>query len=108
MTTTGNKKYKVLIPTAGTGSRLEDLTKYLNKSLVSIENKPILARIIEMFPKNAEFVIALGYKGSLVKQFLTLAYPDRTFFYTTVEKFEGEGSGLGLTFYILFLRHNNH
>ncbi len=97
MTTTGNRRYKVLIPTAGTGSRLEDLTKYLNKSLVSIENKPILARIIEMFPENAEFVIALGYKGELVKQFLTLAYPDRTFFYATVEKYEGEGSGLGLT-----------
>ena len=58
---TETKKYKVLIPTAGIGSRLDNLTKYLNKSLVSVQNKPIIARIIEMFPEETEFVIALGY-----------------------------------------------
>ena len=96
MTITENK-YKVLIPTAGTGERLKDLTKYLNKSLVSIANKPVLSRIIDMFPENCEFVIALGYKGDLVKQYLSLAHPDRVFYFSTVEKFEGEGSGLGLS-----------
>ncbi len=90
-------KYKVLIPTAGIGARLKDLTKYLNKSLVGIGNKPVISRIIEMFPKTCEFVIALGYKGDLVKQYLSLAHPDRVFYFSTVEKFEGEGSGLGLS-----------
>lgn len=97
MTTKGTKKYKVLIPTAGIGSRLNDLTKYLNKSLVSIQNKPVISRIIEMFPSETEFVVALGYKGDLVKQFLTLAYPNRKLYFSTVEKYQGEGSGLGLT-----------
>ena len=98
MTTTETKqKYKVLIPTAGIGSRLCDLTKYLNKSLVSVGNKPVISRIIDMFPENVEFVIALGYKGDLVKQFLSLAYPNRHFEFSTVEKYDGDGSGLGLT-----------
>ena len=97
MTITDKKPFKVLIPTAGIGSRLDDLTKYLNKSLVSIENKPVISRIIDMFPDNTEFVIALGYKGDLVRQFLSIAYPDRKFYFATVEKYEGKGSGLGLS-----------
>ncbi len=97
MTTTDKKSYKVLIPTAGTGSRLGNLTRYLNKSLVDISGKPAISRIIDMFDKTCEFVIPLGYKGELVKQFLELAYPKRKFYFPIVEKYEGEGSGLGLT-----------
>ena len=90
-----NKQFRVLIPTAGTGSRLGDFTKYINKSLVSVSNKPMLCYLIDQFPNNYEFVIALGYKGKLVKDFLELAYPHKNFFFATVDIFEGEGSGLG-------------
>ncbi len=93
--TTTDKTYRVLIPTAGTGSRLNELTKYLNKSLVSLENKPVISRIVDMFPENSEFVIALGYKGNLVKQFIELAYPDKKFYFGNVDIYEGKGSGLG-------------
>jgi choline kinase len=89
--------YRVCIPTAGIGSRLGELTKYVNKSLVSIANRPILSHLIEQFPADAEFVIALGHKGNLVREFLDLAYPLRKFYFVEVEPFEGEGSGLGLS-----------
>lgn len=89
--------YKVLIPAAGTGSRLGGITKYLNKSLVSIANKPALSRIIEMFPNETEFVIATGYKGELIKEFISLAYPDRKVDFVDILLYEGEGSGLGLS-----------
>ena len=88
---------RVCIPTAGTGSRLKGLTKYVNKSLVGLDNRPILSHLIEQFPPDAEFVIALGHKGHLVRDFLELAYPNRTFLYSQVDPFEGEGSGLGLS-----------
>jgi NDP-sugar pyrophosphorylase family protein len=87
--------YKVFIPTAGIGSRLEKLTKNLNKSLVSIANRPILSHIIDQFPKTCDFVIALGYKGNLVKNFLLLAYPKLVFHFINVNPYEGKGSGLG-------------
>ena len=89
--------YKVCIPTAGTGSRLEGLTRHINKSLVSINNRPSICYILEKFPSDAKIVIALGYKGDLVREFLELAYPNRKFDYVKVELFEGEGSGLGLS-----------
>lgn len=89
--------YKVFIPTAGTGSRLGGITKYINKSLVSIGNVPTITRIIEMFPKGTKFVIAVGYKGDLVKEYLSLAHPDIEIEIFDVYPYEGEGSGLGLT-----------
>lgn len=89
--------YRVCIPTAGTGSRLGSLTTFINKSLVSIANRPTISHIIEQFPVDAEFVIALGHKGHLVKEFLGLAYPERQFYFADVYPFEGEGSGLGLS-----------
>jgi hypothetical protein len=89
--------YRVCIPTAGIGSRLGNLTKFINKSLVSIANRPIISHIIEQFPDDTEFVIALGYKGDLLKEFIELAYPDRTFFFSIVKPFDGPNSGLGLS-----------
>jgi len=89
--------YRVCIPCAGTGSRLGALTQFVNKSLVSIANRPALSHLIEQFPPDAEFVIALGYKGHLVREFLTLAYPNRRFFFAQVSPFEGPASGLGLS-----------
>jgi choline kinase len=89
--------YRVCIPAAGTGSRLGGLTKFLNKSLVSIANRPTLSHLIEKFPADAEFVIALGHKGHLIREFLELAYPQRRFFFAEVQPFEGHGSGLGLS-----------
>ena len=87
--------YRVVIPTAGIGARLEKLTKHVNKSLVGISNRPILSHLIDQFPNSCEFVIGLGYKGELVKEFLELAYPDRTFHFVNIDPFEGNGSGLG-------------
>jgi dTDP-glucose pyrophosphorylase len=89
--------YRVVIPTAGTGSRLKGLTKYINKSLVGIANRPTIAHLIEQFPQDCEFVIALGHKGELVRDFLELAYPDRTFFFANVDPYKGRGSGLGFS-----------
>lgn len=89
--------YRVCIPCAGTGSRLGDLTRFINKPLLSIGNRPSLSRLIEQFPPDAEFVIALGYKGNLIREFLMLAYPNRQFYFSEVSLFEGTGSGLGLS-----------
>jgi choline kinase len=88
-------EYKVLITTSGVGSRLGDLTKYTNKCLVRIGKKPAISYIVEKYPKDVDIVITIGYFGKQVKDFLTLAYPDRIFTFIDVDKFEGNGSSLG-------------
>ncbi len=88
---------RVFIPTAGTGSRLGSLTSNINKSLISINNKPVISYIIESYPKKTEFVIALGYQGSKVKEFLKLFYPKYKFIFIYIKNFSGVGSGLRLT-----------
>ncbi len=85
----------VCIPTAGTGSRLHNLTSNQNKSLITVANKPVISHIIEKFPLHTHFVIILGFKGNLVKEFLEIAYPKRNFIFTSVDLYEGPGSGLG-------------
>jgi CTP:phosphocholine cytidylyltransferase-like protein len=93
----------VLIPTSGTGSRLQKATQYTNKSLVPVGDKLAICHIIELYPEDTTFVITLGHKGDLVREFVTLAYPTRTVHFVVVENFEGPGSSLGYS--ILHAKH---
>lgn len=83
---------KVFITTSGIGSRLGRYTEYINKSMLKVGKKPVIAHIIDQYPSDFEFVITLGYKGDHIKQFLTIAYPERKFTFVNVEKYQGEGS----------------
>ena len=85
----------VLLTTSGTGSRLGNLTKYTNKSLVKIGDKLAICYIIENYDEDTEFIITLGYYGNLVIDFLKLAYPTRKFKFVNVTPFDGDGSSLG-------------
>ena len=86
--------FKVLITTSGIGSRLGEFTKYTNKTLLRIGNKPVISHIIEGYPKDTKFVVTIGYFGEQVKDFLEIAYPDRHFEFVMVDNFQGEGSSL--------------
>ena len=85
----------VIITTSGTGSRLNNLTKYTNKSLINIGDKYAICYIIENYEINTEFIITLGHHGKLVKDFLLLSYPNHNFTFITIDKYEGNGSSLG-------------
>lgn len=91
------EEYKVFIPCAGKGTRMGEQTEYLNKTLLSVGNKPVISHIVENFEDDIEIVIALGYKGDYIKQFLNLAYPEKIFTFVEIENYEGDGSGLGHT-----------
>jgi len=90
-------EYKVLIPSAGLGTRLGDLSKNINKSLLTIYTKPVISYIIEKFPKEIEIIIAVGYKSDLLREFFDIAYPKRKIILVDVDKYEGPGAGLGYT-----------
>ncbi|PJA01525.1 nucleoside-diphosphate-sugar pyrophosphorylase [bacterium (Candidatus Gribaldobacteria) CG_4_10_14_0_2_um_filter_41_16] len=87
--------YKVLITTSGIGSRLGEITKYTNKSLVRVGKKPAISYIIESYPVEIPLVITTGYFSDHVKEFVNLAYPERTIEFIEIDKYEGKGSSLG-------------
>jgi len=87
--------YKVAILTAGRGSRLGEKTKYLNKALLRVGDKAVISHTIDQFPIDTEFVIALGYKGYLVRQYLEITYPERQFVFVDVDRYTGPGTGPG-------------
>jgi hypothetical protein len=90
-------KYKVFLPTAGTGSRMKPFSDKINKGLLTLAQKPILSHIVEKFPAEVEIVVALGHKGNLVRDFLEIAYPEKKFTFVEIDKYDGDGSGLGYT-----------
>ena len=89
--------YKVLIPSAGTGSRLKLLSKHVNKALVTVGFKPVISHIIEKIPNEVQIVIPLGFKGDTVRNYIEFSHPDRRIIFKEIKNFDGEGSGLGHT-----------
>lgn len=65
------EKMKVVILAGGLGSRISEETVARPKPMVEIGGKPILVHIMAWYAKFGfkEFVIALGYKGDMIKQY---------------------------------------
>ena len=78
---------KVLVTCSGLGSRLGEITKNTNKSLVRIGNKAAISYIIDSYSEGTEFVITLGHFGSHVRQYLEIAHPKTKFEFIEVEKY---------------------
>ncbi len=91
-------KLTVFIPCAGVGSRVEDELS-LNKALLTVGTKPAICHIIDSFQNKTEFVIALGYKGKFLKNFLKDIYPKKKFFFKNIKNYKGKNSGLGRSLY---------
>jgi len=62
---------RVVILAGGMGSRLAEETVLRPKPMVEIGGRPILWHIMKIFSEQGfdEFVIALGYKGELIKRY---------------------------------------
>ncbi len=62
---------KVVILCGGMGTRLREETEYKPKPMVEIGGKPILWHIMKLYSHYGynDFVLALGYKGSIIKDY---------------------------------------
>jgi glucose-1-phosphate cytidylyltransferase len=62
---------KTIILAGGLGTRLQEETTVRPKPMVEIGGKPILWHIMNIYAAHAfdEFVVALGYKGEVIKQY---------------------------------------
>ncbi len=70
---------KAVILAGGRGTRLSEETGSRPKPMVELGNMPILWHIMKIYAAHGvqEFVICLGYKGMMIKEFF-LNYPWRT------------------------------
>lgn len=62
---------KVVIFCGGLGTRLKEETEYRPKPMVNIGDKPILWHIMKIYSHYGfnDFVLCLGYKGDIIKQY---------------------------------------
>lgn len=67
---------KVVILAGGFGTRLSEYTKLTPKPMVEVGNKPILWHIMNHYAKFGfkDFIIALGYKGEVIKNYFLQYY----------------------------------
>lgn len=67
---------KVVILAGGLGTRLSEYTKLVPKPMVEIGGKPILWHIMHHYAHYGykDFVIALGYKGDIIKNYFRQYY----------------------------------
>jgi NDP-sugar pyrophosphorylase family protein/mannose-6-phosphate isomerase-like protein (cupin superfamily) len=85
----------VLILAAGLGSRLQTLSKNINKVLLPISNKAVISHIIDKFSNEHEIIIAIGYKGDTLQEYCNIAHSDRNITFVSVDDYTGIGSGPG-------------
>jgi glucose-1-phosphate cytidylyltransferase len=62
---------KTVILAGGLGTRLAEYTQSIPKPMVEIGGKPILQHIMQIYSDfgHKDFVVALGYKGEVIKEF---------------------------------------
>jgi glucose-1-phosphate cytidylyltransferase len=86
---------KGVILCGGRGSRLSEETEVTPKPLVEIGGKPILWHIMKIYAQYGfkEFVLAVGYKGALIKEYF---YNYRIFMNDFTIKFDGSS---GITYH---------
>lgn len=62
---------KVIILCGGTGTRMKEETEFKPKPLVEVGGKPILWHIMKIYAHHGfnDFVLALGYKGNMIKEY---------------------------------------
>jgi NDP-sugar pyrophosphorylase family protein len=85
----------VCILTAGRGTRMGNHCATLHKGLLPLGKKAIISHIIEKFPSDTKYVIALGDRAEQVKAYIEAAHPNRLFTFQMVDNYTQPGSGPG-------------
>ena len=64
---------KVVILAGGFGTRLAEYTEAIPKPMVTIGGKPILWHIMKIYSQFGynDFIVLLGYKGFIIKEYFT-------------------------------------
>lgn len=89
---------KAVILAAGVGSRIRPLTDTLPKSLLEIDGKTILGRMVDAIlgERIQEIIVATGYRADQIKRFLNVSYPTISFQFIHNEHYNETNTGYSL------------
>ena len=90
-----NKIRTVVILAAGLGSRMKSINDKIHKCLLPIENKAIVSKIIDKFPKNTKFIIAVGHKKRQIINFCKIVHKDLNIKFLNIKNYSSTNSGPG-------------
>ena len=90
---------KVIVPAAGIGTRLRPLTHTRPKALLYVAGRPIISHILDDVKELdiSSIVVIVGYKGDLVREYVSKQYPDIKIDYVLQEERKGIGHAVHLT-----------
>ena len=90
---------RIVIPTAGFGTRLRPHTWSKPKPMVSVAGKPVLGHVLDMFkdvPQIDELVFIIGYLGEQIEAYVSQAYPNLPARYVVQEEMLGQSHAIWL------------
>lgn len=90
---------KIVIPTAGLGTRLRPHTWSKPKPLVTVAGKPVLGHVLDMFaglPQIDEVVFIVGYLGEQIESYVDEAYPELETRYVVQNEMLGQSHAIWL------------
>jgi len=87
-----------VILAAGKGTRLRPLTETVPKPLVTVNNKTLIDHIAEAMPSSIdEFIIVVGYKGEMIREYCGSEFHGRPVTYIEQTEINGPAKALWLT-----------
>lgn len=90
---------KVVIPTAGFGTRLRPHTWSKPKPLVPVAGKPVLGHVLDMFedvPNLDEAVFIIGYLGEQIEEYVREHYPQLNARFVVQDQMLGQSHAIWL------------
>jgi glucose-1-phosphate thymidylyltransferase len=90
---------KAVIPAAGIGKRLRPHTYTKPKALVSVAGRPMLGHIIDSLIGMGvdELIPIIGYRGEMIKDYISSRYPDIRTNFVIQEQQEGIAHAVSMT-----------
>jgi glucose-1-phosphate thymidylyltransferase len=90
---------KIVIPTAGYGTRLRPHTWSKPKPLLTVAGKPVLGHVLDMFsniPNIGEVIFIVGYLGEQIENYVKEAYPQLSARYVEQKELIGQSHAIWL------------
>lgn len=87
----------VLILAAGHGRRMGPFSRMVNKSLIPYDNRPLISHIMDKFGADTKFVIACGYLGQQVQDYVNSVHSDKNITFVNITNYDESSTGPATT-----------